>query len=96
MNNPGRNELRATLQKVEALLNNAKNNIEQIRQRGQSREYVEDAYSTCDQMGRSLGECLKPLIVNVKKSIDGNSSTETIIINIDNVLAEVENVRLQL
>ncbi len=93
MSESSRRASQDALHKVDAMLKSAKNNIAQVDERGQTREYLVEAYSTCDEIGGGLGSSLKPLIDNAIKSVDENRPTETITIDIDGALAEVENIR---
>ena len=88
-----RSESRIAFEKVEHLLNKAKNNIMQIGQLGQTRDYIQDALSTCDQIDANLSTSLKPLISNVRKHIDSDRPKNTIEIDIDTALGEIENLR---
>lgn len=92
MDQPGRAESRAAHQRIEDLLNRAKVNVAE-GDRVQARQDVEDAYSACDQIGRGLGESIKPLIHSVRGDLDSDSNDKTTEIDINGALAEVENVR---
>lgn len=93
MDQPGRAESRDALQRIERQLNAAKDDIGQGNATDTTRQRVEDAYSACDEIGRGLGESLKPLINNVRDDLCSSAPARTVVIDISVALAGVENVR---
>lgn len=86
---------RVALIRVESLLHSAKHNIANDN-RDEVRQEVGNAFFICDQIRGDLGRDLKLLVGNAKGSVESDSANETVEADIDNALAEVENIRPKL
>jgi hypothetical protein len=95
MHQPGRDESRAALQKIEKLLRAARDDIEAKDEKtDEARQNIEDAYQTCNDIGRNMGGPLKLLIDNARKSVKLDlASVKTVIIDIKVALGEVEHTK---
>ena len=94
MHEPGRQESRNALDRVEESLKSARSKVDEGN-REDAREDADNAYAACDEIGKDLGDSIKPLVDNVRKDLaQGSTSTDqTVRIDIDNAQAQVDNVR---
>lgn len=95
MTEPGRDQSRDALHKVEALLNSAKQNVAGGN-KNQASQDVEDAYSTCEQMNRPWRGRIIPLIDSARSHMKSGLPDKTVEIDIGNALEEVKNIRAEL
>lgn len=97
MNAPGRGASRHALQRIEVLLNMAREDIAgKDAKTDEALQRIEDAYATCDQISWGFGDGLKALIDAARQDANGRVSARTVVIDIDGALAEVPNVRSRL
>ena len=57
---------------------------------------LENAKEACNQIGKNMGQSIKPLVDNARGHIDSGAADKTVEIDLDTALAEVENIKTEL
>lgn len=86
---------RVALIRIESILGSAKHNIANDN-RDEARQEVENTLVICDQIRGEVGKDLKRLVGDAKGSMDSDSADKSVESDIDNALAEAENIRPKL